>query len=90
MDQKLKVIWIDALCSGRFPQSKCSLRNSSGYCCLGVLAEVAGVTSSGNSFIESRKGVYLFLPGYIQKELARLNDEEVPFEIIAGLISEAL
>jgi hypothetical protein len=41
MTPELKTQWIEALESGKYPKSKYYLK-SSGYCCLGVLVEIAG------------------------------------------------
>ena len=42
-DQALKQKWIAALRSGEYPQTRRTLHNGDGYCCLGVLCEVAGL-----------------------------------------------
>jgi hypothetical protein len=42
MEQALKDKWIAALRSGKYPQTSQFLRTSKGYCCLGVLCDVAG------------------------------------------------
>ena len=36
--------WITALRSGRYPQTQGCLRDAKGFCCLGVLEDVAGAT----------------------------------------------
>lgn len=41
MDAKLKELWLAALRSGEYPQTMYTLKNSQGYCCLGVLCHVA-------------------------------------------------
>ena len=33
-------VWVDALRSGEYPQTKYSLQDKTGYCCLGVACEV--------------------------------------------------
>lgn len=54
MDDKLKKKWIDALRSGKYKQTTGALRRQSdnevGYCCLGVLCEVAGLERIGNYY----------------------------------------
>ena len=47
MDQELKAKWVDALRSGEYKQGKERLHNlgDNSYCCLGVLADVAGAWS---------------------------------------------
>jgi hypothetical protein len=42
---KLRRQWIAALRSGKFKQGTGFLKKDGGYCCLGVLCEVAGVPS---------------------------------------------
>lgn len=41
MDKELKQKWIDALRSGEYKQTKGTLRDTNGHCCLGVLCDVA-------------------------------------------------
>lgn len=43
MNAELKAKWVKALRGGEYRQSKFALKDSQGYCCLGVLAEVAGI-----------------------------------------------
>lgn len=38
MDEKVLTKWLADLRSGEFPQAKSNLRDETGYCCLGVLA----------------------------------------------------
>ena len=40
---ELKKKWVDALRSGKYRQSRGALKGQRGYCCLGVLASLAGV-----------------------------------------------
>jgi hypothetical protein len=40
-DPRVMSRWADALRSGKYPQSTGSLRNARGWCCLGVLCDVA-------------------------------------------------
>lgn len=41
MDPKVKAMWTEALRSGEYEQARGYLRTDNGYCCLGVLCEVA-------------------------------------------------
>lgn len=41
MDPEVKTLWLQALKSGNYKQTVGALNNSSGYCCLGVLCDVA-------------------------------------------------
>lgn len=40
MDIEIKTKWLIALRSGKYPQTRKTLRTTEGYCCLGVLCEV--------------------------------------------------
>lgn len=40
MNQEIKKLWVEALRSGRYQQTKKRLRDEDGFCCLGVLCEV--------------------------------------------------
>lgn len=41
MNPEVKKLWVDVLRSGNYKQSKLHLRDNDGYCCLGVLCELA-------------------------------------------------
>lgn len=41
MKPEIKKRWVEALRSGKYPQAKAALRNKYGYCCLGVLCDLA-------------------------------------------------
>lgn len=43
MNQEIKAKWLEALRSGKYQQTRKVLRDSNGYCCLGVLCDVMGV-----------------------------------------------
>jgi hypothetical protein len=40
MKEHVKNLWVDALQSGKYKQSKNHLKTDNGYCCLGVLCDV--------------------------------------------------
>jgi hypothetical protein len=47
MNPEIKKRWVDALRSGKYRQTRSALNDNGGYCCLGVLCELAvedGVT----------------------------------------------
>lgn len=44
MNTELKQKWVNALRSGDYIQDNGQLKTKKGHCCLGVLAEVAGLT----------------------------------------------
>lgn len=41
MNPEIKARWVAALRSGEYPQGKHALRTAEGYCCLGVLCDLA-------------------------------------------------
>lgn len=43
MDEKLKADWVRALRSGEYKQTRGTLTDGEGFCCLGVLCKVAGL-----------------------------------------------
>lgn len=104
MDQKLKKKWVEALTSGKYQQAKSRLKDHSGFCCLGVLRDVNDPYDNEQDEIDeilSTEQLKQFgLTDKIQRELAALNDFSrddagilcgpVPFDMIAGLIDEAL
>ncbi len=50
MNLELKQKWLDALRSGKYKQGTQYLNSSSGYCCLGVLCEVAGIPAKPEEY----------------------------------------
>jgi hypothetical protein len=40
MNQEIKLKWLEALRSGQYKQTKYSLKNEKGFCCLGVLCDI--------------------------------------------------
>lgn len=40
MKPKIKKLWVDALRSGQYKQTKNKLQTNEGYCCLGVLCDI--------------------------------------------------
>lgn len=47
MDEELKAKWVAALRSGKYTQTKGTLRDDRGFCCLGVLLDVWGDCNGG-------------------------------------------
>lgn len=94
MDKELKAKWVKALTSGRYKQGKGALKRDGGYCCLGVLREVTplnyGPKGNSNWFLSDKEVDACGLTKHIQRRLAKLNDDEVPFDMIASLIDAAL
>lgn len=93
MNRRLKAKWVKALRSGKYPQGEGVLRSYAGaYCCLGVLCEAFGASAEK---IVARNfpwnaGYNELIPSEIAHELADMNDDGVPFEMIAGFIQETL
>jgi hypothetical protein len=56
MDAELKAKWVKALRSGEFKQGKGCLKEGERYCCLGVLARVAGLQITEGEGIKGAKG----------------------------------
>ena len=103
MNPELKEKWLKALRSGEYMQGIGALRDvNDQYCCLGVLADVIGcewkparVSFSlyACSFQNKPSEQYLrhdILPGHVQGEPARMNDEGATFTEIATYIQENL
>lgn len=97
MDAKLKAKWVKALRSGEYVQGTGSLYNHGRYCCLGVLACVYnGEKQSEGAFgtagyNDSGYGIATREVGEEEKDgLAIMNDNGIPFELIAGFIQENL
>ena len=91
MDKKLKAKWVAALTSEKYSQTQHRLRDGfGGYCCLGVLHLVATGKEPPTLWDDDRPVCVRRLGKSIELELARMNDEGVPFEVIAGLIHEVL
>lgn len=95
MDKKLKAKWVSALRGDKYPQGTGMMYEpeSESFCCLGVLCMVSGaelkqIEDMGFPIhVDKYKNI---IDHRIARQLAALNDEDVPFEVIAGLINEAL
>lgn len=48
MYKHVKEMFLTALRSGDYPQGKCALQNSEGYCCLGVLTDLYNKTTGSD------------------------------------------
>lgn len=95
MDKKLKTRWVKALLSGRYKQGTSYLYDEihQEFCCLGVLCVVAGAKREAIESIGLPKSVDGFRNIIGRREankLACLNDAGVPFDVLAGLIDQAL
>lgn len=102
MDAELKPMWVEALRGGKYKQGKSSLCSFGRFCCLGVLADVAGAVwvdgdhphQNGES-IRSADGDWLKdgfagLSRLEQRRLAGMNDSGSSFSEIADYIEANL
>lgn len=102
MDQELKAKWMESLRSGRYPQTRSCLKDSDGFCCLGVLADIQGAEWDGDQprlngdFAGHEEGGWLKesvaggLHLRVQRELSNLNDGGAHFIAIADFIDKNL
>lgn len=102
MNPDYKRKWVKALRSGKFCQGRMELRShpprgNPEFCCLGVLRECGPESQRSTRHAQglqllSQEQLKLYGLTYeIQCGLAEMNDNgEVPFEVIAGVINEAL
>lgn len=89
MDAKIKAEWLEALRSGKYQQGKGCLRSASdNYCCLGVLAEVAGCIWDQGSPEQTYRARYNgtmdtgVLPGALGRELFGERDGSIVDPIV--------
>ena len=94
-------LWIDALRSGKYRQAQYRLKSDEGYCCLGVLCDLARV-DGGPGWSD---GLYRVIDGQLPHQMARfmgltqraqnrladLNDKScTPFPQIADYIEQRI
>jgi hypothetical protein len=60
MNQEIKTQWTEALRSGDYPQDQGDLRNSHGFCCLGVLCDLAVKANVIPEPETPQNGVYVY------------------------------
>jgi hypothetical protein len=102
MDKELKTKWVKALRSGRYKQGRTQLHNpkNNTYCCLGVLADVAGyvpnkVKRRGEEYLSKTKEEEFGLDYDMQVKLGQMNDGSFgapayDFKQIAAFIQKEL
>lgn len=94
MRADVKRKWVKALTSGKFRQITGNLYDEDlrGYCCLGVLRRCMDRKDEAerSGYLTDEQLTRFGLGRGEQKRLAHLNDKGVPFDMIAGLIDEAL
>jgi hypothetical protein len=72
MNPEIKQKWIAALRSGEYKQGKGGLRNTEGYCCLGVLCDLHA-KETGNEWERAEfdeNDCYLRASGYLPAEVS--------------------
>ena len=97
--------WVAALRSGEYKQARHALKTDTGFCCLGVLCDLAAkdggsqwalrspdyYTYMGNSGVLPPVFRRFLGRGVNENKLVRMNDEGTSFDIIADYIErEAL
>jgi hypothetical protein len=100
MNKIVKKKWLNALRSGEYKQTSECLRDSNGYCCLGVLCEVTGNAQNRNmdqawpvndmsedGFENGSPAPFIGLSASMQETLANMNDANESFDDIAAYIS---
>ena len=88
--------WLEALRSGKYAQTRYTLRDDAGYCCLGVACEVAGLRGRRVNGTWCYRGAARVLPSdVLQVEnfevellLARMNDAGRSFKQIADEVEK--
>lgn len=75
MNQRIKELWIKALRSGEYTQSHHALRTESGYCCLGVLCDLASKEGIGEWITVEGKKIFRLKDG-------RRMADELPSDVI--------
>lgn len=85
--------WVDALRSGKYPQTYGYLHDEHGYCCLGVADEVLGLKTENKTCLEGtfqEIGLNCHSGSFILDNtrcyLTDVNDDGATFEQIADFI----
>jgi hypothetical protein len=88
--------WAEALESGKYAQTKRRLRDTDGYCCLGVALEIGGIEATPAHDVFKFEGHVSFpslqqlerigLDNKLAAALAPLNDRGVPFGVIGTFL----
>ena len=99
MDAELKAKWVAALRSGTYQQGRLLLHEGGAFCCLGVLWDCSGkpwdnkrtgVADYGYDTFDELFCAAFGIPSERSRELARMNDDGVSFEVIADYIEREL
>ena len=98
MDAELKAKWVQALRSGKYDQCKHTMKDTTGFCCLGVLMDIQGVDWGSVDDLHTAKVPDAYNPGLSfnqMMELGKMNDGNFsgtpqPFSEIADYIEANL
>ncbi len=69
MDKKVKKQWVAALRGGKYKQTKSTLRDEDGYCCLGVLCQLHSDIVGVAEFVKTGEYTYLDTPAVLPSEV---------------------
>jgi len=105
MKKEMKLKWIEALRSGKYHQTRSLLRDSNGFCCLGVLADIKGCSwrpgivgddpvfdgrSAKKEGAQYLNEDFAELTREQQHKFARMNDDGLSFNEIADNIQKTI
>ena len=62
IDPEFKAKWLEALRSGRYPQTREKLRDKVGFCCLGVACDISGKGTWKASLSSKGQQVFVISP----------------------------
>lgn len=67
MNPEVKILWLEALRSGRYKQTRRQLRDAEGFCCLGVLCDISGFGKwdQNGYYRRGLSGRHLDLPSFV-------------------------
>lgn len=67
MNPEVKILWLEALRSGRYKQTCHQLRNAEGFCCLGVLCDISGLGQwdQNGYYRRNLSGLHSDLPSFV-------------------------
>ena len=99
MKKEIADLWVKALRSGKYKQTKGKLKDEFGYCCLGVLCDISKLDSFKDNRYLDQLGI---LPEEVKRwsgikdrfgslyheSLSGFNDDGESFEEIANIIEK--
>lgn len=78
MNQEIKKLWVEALRSGEYKQTKKRLKDCNGYCCLGVLCDIYKKETGLGEWIKDES-----LSGYEFITIGHINEKGVLADIVS-------